>query len=69
MRKNRKNNLRRLRLALDVTQKELAEMSGVNSVSISYYENGKYIPNSKNALKIAKALGCTLDDLFKENES
>ena len=40
-----------------ITQRELAEKSGLTEASISRYFNGERIPNIKNAEKMASALG------------
>ena len=40
-----------------ITQRELAEKSGLTEVSISRYFNGERSPNIKNAEKMASALG------------
>lgn len=49
---------------LDMSQEELAEKSGVNSRSISQYENGTCAPTLANVAKLAGALGCTPNDLM-----
>lgn len=56
--------LRSRRGFLDISQEELAERSGVNSRSISQYENGTCSPTLINVAKIADALGCTPNDLL-----
>ena len=64
-----KISIRERRLALNMTQLELAAITGINNSSISNYEDGKHYPNANNARKLADALGCTIDDLYpKENE-
>lgn len=40
-----------------ITQRELAEKSGLTEASISRYFNGERSPNIKNAEKMARALG------------
>ena len=40
-----------------ITQRELAEKSGLTEASISRYFNGERIANIKNAEKMASALG------------
>ena len=37
--------------------RELAELAGVTSATVSYIENGKTIPRQKSVRKIAEALG------------
>ena len=59
------NQLEELRKASHLTQLELAEKVEVSRKSINSIENGIYIPTTVLALKIAKALNCTVDDLFQ----
>ena len=54
------------RLVKQMTQEDLARASGVTRVAISRYENDERKPNVVVAIKIAKALGCTVDDLLAE---
>lgn len=56
---------RRLRAGL--TQVGLGEMIGVTSVMISYYENGHKLPSWPTAIKLARVLGCTLEDFVRED--
>ena len=48
-----------------ITQASLAEAVQVSRKSINAIENGIYIPSTVLALKIAKTLKCTVEDLFK----
>lgn len=59
------NNLQELRKLAGLTQQELSENAGVSRKSISAVENGIYIPSTVLALKIAKTLKCSVEDLFK----
>ena len=59
------NKLEEFRKASSLTQSELAEKVDVSRKSINSVENGIYIPTTLLALKIAKALNCTVDDLFQ----
>ena len=59
------NQLEKHRRASCLTQLELAEKVGVSRKSINSIENGIYIPTTVLALKIAKALNCTIHDLFQ----
>ena len=59
------NQLEELRKASGLTQSELAEKVEVSRKSINSVENGIYIPTTLLALKIAKTLNCTVDDLFQ----
>lgn len=56
------------RRALGLTQAQLAEISGVNFRMIQHYEQGVKDISHAPAFKvycIAKALGCTVEDLIK----
>ena len=59
------NNLEQLRKAAGLTQQELSKSADVSRKSINAIENGIYIPSTVLALKIAKTLDCTVEDLFK----
>ena len=60
-----RNNLEKLRKSSGLTQQELSESAEVSRKSINAIENGIYIPSTVLALKIAKTLKCTVEDLFK----
>ena len=59
------NNLESLRKAAELTQAELSERADVSRKSINAIENGIYVPSTVLALKIAKTLGCRVEDLFQ----
>lgn len=64
---NEINGLLYNRTADGLTQKELAKKAGINIRQIQKYESGEYdIGNMtlKNAIAIAKALGCSAEDLM-----
>lgn len=61
-----RQNLKAWREARKMTQGELARRCGVEQRSISYYESGDRTPRAYIALLIAEALGCRVEDLFKE---
>lgn len=55
------------RSVMNMTQKELAEKSGINVRQIQKYESGEYdIGNMtlRNAISLAHALGCSAEDLL-----
>ena len=47
-----------------MTQRELAESTGLTETYINYYINGKRGMNVDNAKKIAKALNIKVDDFI-----
>lgn len=58
-------NLKNLRKERNLSIKQLSELSGLHAVQISNYEHDHYVPNVININKLAKALGCDYDDLYK----
>ena len=59
------NNLESIRKLAGLTQKDLSDLAGVSRVSINAIENGVYVPSTVLALKIAKTLKCSVEDLFQ----
>ena len=59
------NNLREIRKSRELTQQELSESADVSRKSINAVENGIYIPSTVLALKIAKTLKCSVEDIFE----
>lgn len=57
-------NIKRYRLEKSLTQKELAEKSGITRESIGNYERGDRTPPADILNKIALALDVTTDDLI-----
>ena len=62
--KNVGNNLKEIRAKLGITQAELAELVGVSRVSIISIEKGHFIPTVETALRIGKALGVPIEQIF-----
>jgi putative transcriptional regulator len=58
------NRLRELRTAGELTQAALAERIGVSRKTVNTVENGVFIPSALLALKIARALGRPVEDVF-----
>ena len=58
------NRIRERREAAGWTQAELAERVGVSRKTINTVENGVFVPSTVVALKIARALGTPVEDLF-----
>jgi len=59
------NRLRDERARRDLTQAQLAELVGVSRKTINTVENGIFIPSTVLALRLAKALGTTVERLFQ----
>lgn len=58
------NKIRAYRETAGLNQTELASLVGISSKTIARYEAGLREPRSSDLLKIAKTLGCTVDDLI-----
>ncbi|MGI6537796.1 MAG: helix-turn-helix transcriptional regulator [Caldicoprobacterales bacterium] len=54
------------RMEAYMSQTDLAKKTGIDPGQISQYETGKRLPRIEAAWKIAKAIGCHIDDLFEE---
>ena len=63
--KSLKNKLKVYRAMHDWTQEELARRVDVTRKTINTVENGKYVPSTYLALKIARAFGVAVEDLFQ----
>jgi putative transcriptional regulator len=58
------NRLRELRGERDLTQAGLAERVGVSRKTINTVENGVFVPSALLALKLARALGVSVETVF-----
>jgi transcriptional regulator with XRE-family HTH domain len=59
--------LRRLRLQVALSQKELAERTGMSQTTLSDLETGKTKARPSTMRRLADALGCTPRDLMDES--
>ena len=59
------NRLQELRKQAGLTQEELSNSAEVSRKSINAIENGIYVPSTVLALKIARTLECSVEDLFR----
>ncbi|MFN7961428.1 MAG: helix-turn-helix transcriptional regulator [Thermoanaerobaculia bacterium] len=62
------NSLKVERARRDLTQEDLAALVGVSRKTINTIERGKFIPSTWLALKLARALGMKVEDLFQLEE-
>ncbi|MEH1839083.1 MAG: substrate-binding domain-containing protein [Nostoc sp.] len=58
------NNLKPIRNRLGMSQQDLANMVGVTRQAIAAVETGQCAPSVTICLRLAKALGCQVEDLF-----
>ena len=59
-----KNHLSPLRTAAGLTQAQLATAVGVTRKTINTVERGHYVPSTVLALRLAAALGTTVEEIF-----
>ena len=62
------NRLKELRTQADLTQAELAARVGVSRKTINTIENAVFVPSTLVALKLARALGVSVEALFHLEE-
>ena len=58
------NRLKERRAELNLTQAELAERVGVTRKTVNTVENGIFTPSALLALKLARALDLSVEQLF-----
>lgn len=58
------NQLKMHRAARDLTQADLAELTGTTRKSINAIEAGRMVPSTVLALKLARALGLPVESIF-----
>jgi len=58
------NRLKPLRLKAELSQQELARLAGISRQAYSALESGSANPSTQVALRLARALGTTVDSLF-----
>lgn len=59
------DKIRERRLELDMTQSQVAELTGIKKNTISNYENNVSSPSEENIFKIMEALKCDANYLFE----
>jgi putative transcriptional regulator len=59
-----RNTLKVQRAIRDLTQAELAAIAGVTRKSVNAIETGRMVPSILLALKLARALGVSVDMIF-----
>lgn len=62
------NTISRLRKKQGLSQVQLAEILNVTQGAVSQWEMGLSNPKSEILPELAKALNCTIDELFKKDK-
>jgi len=63
--KNFAKNIKNERLAMNLTQKEVAEKLGIKAQSYQAYENCVAMPTVENLLKLSTLFNISIDELFE----
>ena len=63
------NNIRVFREKKGVSQQKFAESVCVSRSTVSMWETGRTNPTASKFVKIASFLGCTVDDLLREEKT
>lgn len=63
-----KNQIKVYRAMNDWTQEELAHRVSVTRKTINTIENGVFVPSAYLAIKIARAFGVQVEDVFQIDE-
>ena len=58
------NRIKQYRSERGLTQAELAELVGVTRKTVNTVENGVFSPSALLAIKLARALGVSVEQLF-----
>jgi putative molybdopterin biosynthesis protein len=58
------NNLRGTRVRLGLSQQQVADAAGIARQTVGGIESGQYSASAAVALRLARALGCRVEDLF-----
>ena len=59
-----RNSLKQVRTRKSMSQQDLATLAGVSRQTVSGIESDLYAPTATVALRMARALGCRVEDLF-----
>jgi putative transcriptional regulator len=62
------NTIKIQRAKKNWTQEELAKKVGVTRKTVNTIENGKFVPSTYLAIKMAKALEVSVEELFQLHE-
>lgn len=62
------NKIRIQRAIKNITQEELAEAVGVTRKTVNTIENGKYVPSTILAMKMARYFEIPVEELFQLTE-
>ncbi len=62
------NKIKEFREKANLSQAEVAEKLGIKQNAVSMWETGENFPRADKLPELAKIFGCTIDDLFADEE-
>lgn len=62
------NGIKIMRERAGITQKKLADEMGIVQSTVAMWESGENVPRADKLPNLARVLGCTVDDLFRDSE-
>jgi putative transcriptional regulator len=64
-----RNDVRQLRTERRLSQAELGEALGVSRQTVNSIETGKWLPSLPLAMALARYFGCSVEEVFHEDEA
>lgn len=61
---SKNSKLKEARIAMNLTQEQLADKVNISRQTVNLIENGKYNPSIELCINLCKCLGKTLDEIF-----
>lgn len=63
------DGIKQKREALNITQKQLADLLGIERSTVAKWEAGAAFPSAGKLPRLAEVLGCTVGELFTKTEA
>ena len=63
-----KNKIKHFREKLGISQAALSKKLDVSQSTVAMWETGENVPKTNTLPELAKALNCSIDDLFEDKE-
>lgn len=61
-------SIKTVRESKNLTQQYIANELGISRTSVAMWESGEAMPRADKLPELARILGCTIDELFAEEE-